>query len=237
MEAATIGHNEPPAHLEYVEQANDLKETAKGFLDGSPITSDKEAEMVAKLIDEAVKLDKSAETARKAITEPLDKHKKDVMADFKPVVDTCELIKSAGKKAQTVWLTKLAAEKAEAERIERERLAIERQRLLDESTKVNGLEAMNAIQDAVTDHLAAEKALERSAKEGVKVSGGGRALSLRTVYEAEVTDYAAFARWVWANRNHELMEFLNGLAWKEVRAASGNVTMDGVNVVKKQVAV
>lgn len=58
--------------------------------------------------------------------------------------------------------------------------------------------------------------------------GFGRAASLRTSYVAEVTDYTAFARYVWQHHKVELCNFLDDLARQIV--ARGNHKIDGVTV-------
>lgn len=233
---AVMGDNAPPPHLEWIEEAETLKEEAKLWLDGSEITTDAEAEAVAKLKTLAAKLEKDADAARMVVTKPLDDQKKAVMADFKPVADTCGLIKTVATKLSTAWLNKKAAEKADADRIERERLSAERAKLEAEASAIRSLEDEECRREAVAAQIAAEKAQERSEAASVKLAGVGRSVALVTVYEAEVTDYRALAAWVWKHKNDDLMEFLNGLAWKEVRATSGNCTIDGVNVIEKKVA-
>lgn len=233
---ATIGHNAPPPHLGFIQQADDLKTEAKAWLDGSEIKTQAEAEKVALLVEMATKLDKAAETARVEITKPLDVQKAAVMDDFRPVGQTCTLIKDAAKKATTKWLLAEKARKDEIERIERERLEVERIALLAATKTAQSLEDIEAAQQAITEHMGATKALERSEKATVKVSGGGRAMGLRTVWEADVIDAKALVMWFWQNRCADITAWCAAEALKEVRATSGASAIAGVKNRKTQAA-
>lgn len=236
-DTATIGHNQPPAHLAFIQEADDLKTEAKNWLDGSDITTDAEAEGVALLINMATGIEKRADTARKTLTQPLDDQKKVIMDDFRPVGTTCDLIKAAAKKAMTKWLAAKEAEKRAAEEAERRRLAEERARIEAASRAAQSLEEIEAQQQAVEDHLAAEKALERAAKATTNVSGAGRTIAMRTVYGIAVTDEKKLAAWFWLNRKDDLVSWMEAEALKQVRACQGNTAIDGVEIISEKVAV
>lgn len=239
-ERAVIGGNAPPPHLEYIERINDLKEEAKNFLDGTPIASDAEAVAVATLLDMASKCQKEAEASRKALTKPLDDQKKVIMDDFRPVDTAATLILTAGKKAQTAWLNKKAAEEQARQAAERERLEAERKRIQDEARAAQSIEDIEAQQEAIEAQLAAEKALERDSKRSVNVSGGGRTIAMVDHFDIkggpDGVDYVALSKYAWENWRDDLKAWLYDKAMKQIRATRGNTTISGVEIVKYKVA-
>lgn len=235
-ERAVMGGNKPPAHLEYLEQVDALKEESRAWLDGGAITSQAEADGVAKLKTLATALEKEADTARKSATKPLDDAKKAIMADFKPVEEGCVAIKTAATRALTVWLNKLAAEKAEAERVERERIAAEQAALLAKQAQAMTVDDITESAAKVDELVNQQRALERSERDTVKASGVGRSVSLVTEYSIRVTDYAALAKYAWANWRGDLADWLSTKALKDVRARSGNAQIDGVEILVSKVA-
>lgn len=235
-ERAVMGGNKPPAHLEYLEQVDALKEESRAWLDGSAITSQAEADGVAKLKTLAASLEKEADTARKSATKPLDDAKKAIMADFKPVEEGCVAIKTAATRALTVWLNKLAAEKAEAERVKRERIEAEQAALLAKQAQAMTVDDITDSAAKVDELVNQQRALERSERDTVKASGVGRSVSLITVWSIEVTDYVALARYAWGAWQEDLKAWLYDKALKDVRARSGNAQIDGVKVISEKVA-
>jgi hypothetical protein len=119
-----IGANYPPepdpfdaikCHVE------DLAETARGFLDGSGVTTQAEADAVSKLMDEGRKASKAADGARADEKRPHDEAGKAVQAKFKPLIESADRVVTICKQALAPFLM---AQEAEKRRIAEEARAV-----------------------------------------------------------------------------------------------------------------
>ncbi len=185
--------------------------------------------------------EKEADEARKDEAKPHDDAKTAIQERYNLLIGktksvTGKTVKAvdACKKALAPWLEKL-----EAERLEREAAALkeaeEKNRLAMEAMRQrtgDNLEQSEQAEQLVKDAKAAESIARRIGNEKATAKGFGRAASLRTSYVSQVTDYTAFARYVWAHHKVELCDFLDELARQIV--ARGNHKIDGVAVKEER---
>ena len=235
-ETPPIGHNNPPAPTQFEAMQThilDLMETAQGFLDGEPIANQETADLVGKLIDEARKAQKDGKAMRMSQTKPLDEAKKQIMDQWRPLIDEdtgkCALIVSTAKQALKPWLEHLEAQqRAEADKA-REEAEKARQAALEaeRAASAANLEAIERVELARKEAEQAERAANRADKAKAHATGGSRAIGLRSYWIAEITDALAFARWAWANRRTELLAALEVIAKHE---ATGPKNIPGLTI-------
>jgi hypothetical protein len=221
----------------WIETANELKDEAKHWLDGNPIQSDEEASKVALLINKARDIAKNAEDERKAKTKPLDDEKKTIMANYKPAIDTCEDIMAVAKRVSTKWIVEQDRIREERIRAEAERLRIEQEALKKAAQEIETIDDLEAHKEAIGRQMDAQAALEKDAKQKAVIRGGGRTISTRTVYNIEIVDAQALAKWAWVNLKAEMTAWLYDTVLKMVRASSGNATIPGIKITSEKVAV
>jgi hypothetical protein len=236
---AVIGHNQPPEPTPYEAiklHIEDLMETAQGFLDGEPITTQAMADEVGKLLAAARDAEKAAEAQRVIEKRPHDEAAKAVQALWTPLTAKCGLVASTAKRALAPFLeaeqAKRDAEAVEARKLA-EALAAEAQAAL-QAAAATDLAAREQAEDLLKEAGKADRAANRAGKGRASAAGGARAVSLRTSYVAEVTDYTAFARWAWTHRRAEYEAFLVDLAEREGR--NGPVSIPGIIVHTKREA-
>lgn len=245
--APKIGHNQPPSPFEEIKaKIEGLYEEAKQWLDGEPVTTKGQADSINKLIGMITDAAKEADALRVKENEPFDTGKAEVQARYAPLIADTKSVKgktvlavAAAKKALTPWLTKLddekrAAEaKARAEAEEAARKAADAFRLSAADDLAAREEAERLAEEARHADIAARKA----ANDKAQAKGGtGRATGLRSFYSPEITDYTAFARWVWNNRKEEMRGFLDEMSERLVRQ-NPTVTADGMKVNEERRAV
>lgn len=227
------GHNNPPkTPFEIASGEIDaLFEEAQHWLDGSGVNTPAEESNVDELLNMLRTAEKSADAARKTENEPFDKGKAEVQARYNPILAKAKLAQDACKKALAPYRQKIADEKASA--AEKLRLEAEAKRKAAEealrSSQVTDLAQRAAAEDLLKD---AQKADRAASKAGKAATTG---LGLRTTYRTAITDQTAFARYVWANHQSDLADFLADLAPKLV--ARGLREMPGVSVTEEKVAV
>jgi hypothetical protein len=234
------GHNNPPAPtpFEAAQTAiHDLYLEASNFCDGEPIETQAQADAVSKLIDQLRKASKHADETRAAEKKPFDDFAKAVQARYKPLLDKAQLAIDTAKKALVPFLRKIEAEKRRlAEEARRE--ADEKAAAAREAAKVASItdNLADAYEARFRDDQAKEAAEHARAKEKNKAGakGGARAMTLRTIKRASVSDYTAFSRYVWTTHRADLEEWLDGYAAQLCRA--GVATIPGVEITTEQVA-
>jgi hypothetical protein len=188
-----IGGNSPPLFDAYTMALDDAYDTAKDFLDGSPIENQGQADAVGKIVSEVKKLKRDADAARAEEKRPHDDAAKAVQAKWKPLLDRADTIITAAQKPLTAYLNKLAEKQAEAERIAREEAdrkaqeAIAAARAL--TTADGGIDALERVQEMEREAEDAAKAAAIAAKEKPLVAGMDRRVGLRTYNYADVADY------------------------------------------------
>lgn len=232
-----IGGNNPPEPTPFEAisvHIQGLTETAKGFLDGSSVTTQAEADALAKLMDEGRKATKAADAARADEKKPHDEAAKAVQAKWKPLLESGERIVTLCKKALEPFLAAQVAEKkaiAEAARLEAEKklqAALEASR----AAQTSDFEAREKADALEKEAKAAVATANRADKDKAHGSGGARAATLRTSYRPVMTDPVAAARWAWEARREECEAFFLSLAVVEVR--NGKRQLQGFDVIAEQ---
>nr|WP_278519998.1 hypothetical protein [Brucella anthropi] len=237
-ERAVIGGNNPPSPYDLVKDKIDgLYDEAKLWLDGESITSQEQADEIQKLMRLIQAAEKEADEARKDEAKPHDDAKTAIQERYNLLIGktksvTGKTVKAveACKKALAPWLQKLEEERLEREAAAKKEAEAAAQVAMEAMRQRTGdnLEQSERAEQLVTDAKAAEAVARRIGNEKATAKGFGRAASLRTSYVAEVTDYTAFARYVWQHHKVELSSFLDDLARQIV--ARGNHKIDGVTV-------
>lgn len=235
---AVIGANNPPSPFDEVSAAvEDLREEAGHWLDGGAVSSQDEADAIAKLLDAIRRAEKRADAARIEEKRPHDEAAKAVQAKYKPLLDRCGMIAAACKKALTPWLEMVEAEKraaAEAARRGAEAKAEEARAALRAAADAD-LAAREEAEALVREAKAAATAATRAEGDTAKAAGGARAVSLRTVLRSEVTDMRAFAAWAWTHRRGDVDEMFTDLAARLVR--EGVRAIPGIDIIEERRAV
>jgi hypothetical protein len=244
---AVAGDNQPPSPFDEVRtKIESLYAEAKMWLDGEPVTTKGQADSINKLIVMITDAAKEADALRVKENEPFDTGKAEVQARYAPLIADTKSVKgktvlavAAAKKALTPWLTKLDDEKRAAEakaRAEAEEAARKAQEAFRQSD-VADLAAREEAEWLALDAKKKDIAARVAANDKAQAKGGtGRATGLRSFYTPEITDYVAFARWVWINRKEEMRGFLHEMAAKLVHQNPA-VKADGLQVNEERRAV
>lgn len=238
-----IGDNNPPALTPYeIHKINidDLMETAQGFLDGDPITTQAMADEVGKLLDEARKAEKAADEQRKAEAKPFDDGKKAVQELWNPLchekTGKCALIAATAKKALAPFL--LAEQKrkdeeaAEAQRIADAKIAEAQAAMrVVEVTDLAGRAEAEALVKAADK---AVKAADTAGKQKAMAAGGSRSVSLRSVWTAALADPVAALRHYRERQPEDMKAWLSEQATRDV--AAGVRAIPGFTITEEKVA-
>ncbi|MCR5876970.1 hypothetical protein [Phenylobacterium sp. J367] len=238
---APLGHNNPPdPFLAIKVHVDDLMTEAKNWCDGSSIENQKQADMVAKLIDDFRAAQKAADEARKEEARPFDEGKAAVQEKYAVLIADTKTAKGAIVKALealkatlTPWLQKLERERREAEEAAR-REAEEKARAAAEAMRArdaSNLEDTEAAELLVADAEAAEAAANALAKDKAHAKGEGRAIGLRKFYRAELVDRKAALLHYAQTRPDDIVGLLCRLADVDVR--EGKRQIPGFNVVEE----
>lgn len=202
---------------------DDLYAEAANFVDGAPVETQGQADALAKIITDAKLIRKDADAARKTEKQPHDEAAKAVQAKWMPVLTKVDDVIAAVQKPLTSWLQ---AQEVEAQRVADEaranayRLAAEAIAAAKTSGSLEDLTATRELQDAA---VKAGKQANFAAKAKSHVQGGGRAIGLRTYWEASLIDSAAALKWARETHPEQLREFLRELAGKAVNAGAREI--------------
>lgn len=228
---AGIGHNQPPTPFDEAVSAVDLVWTeASNWLDGATAETQAEADAIGTLLDMARKAKKQADGARKAEAEPFDQGKAEVQARYMPILDRCDLIATAAKKALAPFLAAQERAKREAEEKARAEAEAARKAAQEAFATAASLEEQEAAEAAAEAAKDADIRARVAAKDTGRAKGGARAISLRTTIKPEITDLKALMAWIWLNDRSALAGFAETYAAGAFRA--GQTKMDGVRAVE-----
>lgn len=226
---AGIGHNGPPAPYfppELEAKATDFLVTSGLWLDIKDIESEEQAQRAADFVSGAKAVWTLFDNERVKQKEPHDLAADAVQKKFKPVLDKIKDARECVVRMQTRWTQKERDRKAEEQRqaaAAAREAALEAERLAAQAASRNDI---SGIVDAQAAQKEADKALKRAEKHvSVKVAsatGGGRSMSLRTTWFADVVNISvAFLTY----RNHpEVKALLERLATADVRSQAGAKT-------------
>jgi hypothetical protein len=234
------GHNNPPepTPLEEARETISLLDVeASAWFDGEPIQNERQAEDVARLLDDARKAEKQFDAHRKAEKQPHDDAAKAVDAAWKPVITDAKRIVEIAKAAQTTWLIKLDDEKRAREAAARKEAEEKAAAALKLAQEADGsLAAAKARDAAIEEAKKAEAAAARAAHDKANAKGAGmaRAVSLRTTWRAEVQDRRALLNHIAKNAPNDLTAFVEEWAARAVRG--GARELPGVRVYEERAA-
>lgn len=234
---ATIGHNsaglEPTPFDLSASEIGDLFAEAQHWLDGSGVTTEAEATAVSKLLDLLRQAEKRADERRKEEAEPHDKAKAEIQARYGALIGNTKSVKGKAilameccKKALAPWLeaeeTRKHAEAMAARKAADE--AAERARAAFQATEVSDLSGRIEAERLAGEAKQAEALAKDADKDRAAARGGVRAVTLRAVYRAEVTDRRAVLNWFAANRPDHLAGMLQSAVESLCAASVRNVS-------------
>ena len=177
-------------------------------------------------------LKKSADGDRKAIKEPFLSGGREVDARFKPITTAFDSFVAQAKKILTPYLEEQARIAAEVERKARE----EAEAKARAAAILNNDEDVQALAEKAKQNVTLASARAESAGRAGSASGMARTASLRSYWDASITDpYKAAAHYA---TNPKVMELLTTLAEAEMRAdRSKSVVIPGIQFnERKEVA-
>ena len=225
--AATIGHNGPPDPIDTITAPfDDFRTEAEAWLDGTKVENEDQMKAADKLRGSMRDWRLALEKGQKSATAPLHDIYKAELERWKPTIEDARRIEAGLVGILDGFKRKLAAEKAEAERIaqaaawEATRKAQEAARLAD----ATNIEATRAAAKAMEDAEAAQKAAMAASNDTVK--------GMRTVTKYVIEDDRAALHWIAANdkpavaefiaeyvrRNHKTKEIAGVRVWTEKEA-------------------
>jgi len=243
---AVIGGNAPPVEMTMFDAVKinitDLYDEARQWLDGTPVTTQEQADAVNTLKDAIKKAKKAADDAYETEVRPHQDTVKEIQARYNELTGKTKTVTGLVIKAEEACNAALKPYLIELDRQQQEKARIAR-----EAAAKAQAEAMAAMQARDAANLQEREAAERLVREarsaedaarkaeGAKAhaKGEGRATGLRTVHRAVMADEREAAAWVWSSHNPELMEFVQTLADKAVR--SGVRAIRGFNIVEEKV--
>lgn len=243
-ERAVIGGNFPPMTTFEAVKINitDLYDEARQWLDGTPITTQEQADAVNTLKDSIKKATKAADDAYTAEVKPHQDTVKEIQARYNELTGNNKSVTGLAIKAEQAcnaalkpYLIELERKQQEAARIAREeadRLQREAMEAMRKRDAAN-LEEREAAERLVTQAKAAETFASKAETVKAHAKGEGRATGLRTVSRAILDDKNLAAKWVWLDHQPALMAFIQDLADKAVR--SGTRTIPGFSVIEEKV--
>lgn len=233
-----IGHNNPPEPTPYeasVSVVDDLYQEAKHWLDGAPIDTQEMADAVGKLIRQCQGAVKVVEQNRVLEKRPFDQAAAEVQERYKPLIVKLDKAISTAKQALVPFMQAQMAE--QARKAEEARLAAEAARKAAEAAAfvATDLESVERREAAIAHAKAAETTARKAEGTKVQVSTGARAIGIRTVWKAEITDTVAFARHLWATNAESFMGLLQAEADRRITA--GRPPTPGVRFIEEKVPV
>lgn len=243
-ERAVMGGNFPPMTTFEAVKINitDLYEEARQWLDGTPITTQEQADAVNTLKDSIKKATKAADDAYTIEVKPHQDTVKEIQARYNELTGNNKSVTGLAIKAEQAcnaalkpYLIELDRQQQEAARLAREeadRLQREAMEAMRKRDAAN-LEEREAAERLVTQAKAAETVASKAETVKAHAKGEGRATGLRTVPRAILDDKTLAAKWVWLDHQDALMAFIQDLADKALRG--GNRNIPGFNIVDEKV--
>ncbi|RAK51628.1 hypothetical protein DJ017_17485 [Phenylobacterium soli] len=180
---------------------------------------------------------KDADKARAEEKKPHDDAAKAVQAKWKPLLDKADLAVTTCKRALAPWLqAKEAAAREAAEAARRE--AEEKARIAAEAMRQTTLEDLAGREQAealLKDAKAAEREASRAEKARPNASGDTRAVTLRSVFRAELVNPSDALKHYVAHHPEAIKACLQQLADTDVRG--GKRQIPGFTVHEEKVVV
>ncbi len=241
-----IGDNKPPAFDQEILDSEvknfaAFMKASKVWLNLEKIENEEQAEKAADMIDGLRKLYKNIDDARKDQKKPHDDAGKLVQAAFLPYL---KKIDEASKKLKPKLATYIDA-RTKREEEQKAKLAEEARLKEEQAAERARLAEMEGDVSAQVEAEEEQKAAEKEQKDAARpvkrsvgsASGGGRAISMRTVWDVEVTNArVVFMRY---SDRPEMIEALKAIAAAEVRSKDFNpktMSIPGVKLTSRKVA-
>lgn len=235
-----MGHNNPPVEIEPTPfemsevEIGDLYAEAKNWLDGEPVTTQAQADGLSKLIDDLRSAANLADNRRVAEKKPLDEAAAEIQARYNPLIEENKKANRYGKaylainmakQALAPYLQKLEDEKQAAAKKAREEADAKMKAAQDalRASQVADLEKREAAEALIREAEKAETAATKAENSKAHATGGTRAIGLRSVWRAEMTDARAAAAHYWVTRREDVDAFFQGLADADVRAGKREI--------------
>ena len=222
MNAPTRLHNSPPDPIdEALAPFGDTITEAEGWLDGCAVETEGQMKAVDALTKEIKAAKKAVEAAEESEAKPIYDQWKAAKARYKPTLDDLDRIIKGLVAAVDGFKRKLAAEKAEAERLARAEAA-RKMREAEEAARAadaSNIEAQRLAAAAQAEASEAQRLAQAAAKDTVK--------GLRTVTRYEITDHRALLNWIARNDRDAITAFIEAWAAKHHKE---NQTAEGLRV-------
>lgn len=220
------GDNKGPKDANfYSREADALKERAQSWRDIE--INDKNAEQIAADIEKAASLRRDAENDRKELVRPFLDGQNRVNGEYKPVIERIDNLEKFMKNLLTTYMREVKRRQEEEARQKREQA--ERKKREAEALKDDPLIGRDVQREAKSAAIEADRA-ERARP---NISGGGaRAVGLKTRYKARITDVKALV--MHYATYPDVIDAAERLANQDIRAAKGDITIPGVEVVKDE---
>lgn len=223
-----IGHNNPPDPIdEALAPFGDAIAEAENWMDGTAVENEAQMKAVDALIRDMKAAKKAVTAAEESEAKPFYDQWKAAKARYKPTLDDLDLRTKALVAVVDGFKRKLAAEKAEAERlarIEAARLAREAEEAAKQAVE-GDYEAQRAAMAAKDQADEARRASAAASKDQVK--------GLRTTTMHEIEDHRAALHWIAANDKAAMTAFIEDY----VRRNCKDMQIAGVRVWQERVAV
>jgi peptidoglycan hydrolase CwlO-like protein len=220
-------HNNPPDPIdEATAPYADAIAEAEEWLDGSKVETEGQMKEVDKLLKDIKAAKKAVGDAEESEAKPMHDAWKAAKARYKPTLDDLERMAKGLVSLVGDFKKKLAAEKAEAERIAAQAAYAARKAAEEAAKKADegNIEAQRAAAQALADAKEAEASRRAATADNVK--------GMRTVWKYEITDGRALVNWIaindnpamtafieeYARRNHKTQEMAGVRAWQEKEA-------------------
>lgn len=226
-----------------VESIEDLIGEARNYADGSPVETQGQADDVSRII-EGLNLNAKALDAERVVEKaPLDKQIAAIQDRYNIWIADRKN-KTPGKVFKAVdalkaslqpYLTKLDAEKREAEVIARqaaEKAAWDAAEAM-RAAAANDLQAREEAEALIADAEAAQKVAKAAAGDKAHATGGSRAMGLRSVWKATRDNTQTAARHYWSVNPNAFDALVQRLADDDVRA--GKRSIPGFTITEERV--
>lgn len=219
---APIGHNGSPEPIDPMEaiqsEYDDVFAEVANWLDGSPVEDEAQMKAVDHLLARVKDAEKDAKAAKEEEYRPHKAAGDAVIARWKVFLDDLDRQRKGLTSAVDGYKRKLAAEKAEAERLARIEAAKKMREAEEAAAKANAadIEAQRAAAIAQQEAEEAQRRAAAASKDTVK--------GLRSHTDYVVRDRTGFARWIWQDdQARPAFE-----AWQDEYARKNKLTIPGV---------
>lgn len=242
------GHNNPPIYRENVVEDHNAKaaqflDAGGAWIEAAPIKTEEQAGKLADFIAGVKAVKKSVDEDRKTDKKPHDDAGKAVQAAYTPILTKLDKAIERVNPLMTAWLEQVEAKKREEAERARRAAEAEAQRAAEMEAQArarNDFAGEAEAEEATKRAAQAQKDADRAAKQRPQVgsaTGGGRTVSYRTYWEAEVENLrAAFMHY---HQHPEVAALFKKLAEAEARSKDFNPETDkipGVTLKPRKVA-